>query len=73
MVDIGPDLSDAVSWAGDRRTGMSAEDYVAESVRIPGAFISPAFAPGGGPTDAMPVLEVSDTEVDALVEYVLGG
>lgn len=30
---IGPDLSDAASWAGERRPGMSAEEYLAESVR----------------------------------------
>ena len=72
MVGIGPDLSDAASWAGDRRPGMSAEDYVAESVRTPGAFISPAFQPIGGPTEAMPLLDVSDAELDALVRYLLG-
>lgn len=69
---IGPDLSDAASWAGDRRPGTSAADYVAESVRSPGAFISPEFEPYGGPTGAMPVLEVSDDELDALVVYLLG-
>jgi hypothetical protein len=40
-VDIGVDLSDAASWAADRRPGMSAEDDLAESVRTPGAFIFP--------------------------------
>ena len=69
---VGPDLSDAASWAGDRRPGMSAEDYVAESVRAPGAFISPAFRPYGGPTGAMPVLDVADDELDALIAYLLG-
>ena len=72
IVGIGPDLSDAASWAGDRRPGMTAEDYVAESVRTPGAFISPAFEPIGGPTEAMPLLDVSDAELDALVRYQLG-
>jgi mono/diheme cytochrome c family protein len=72
IVGIGPDLSDAASWAGDRRPAMSAEDYVAESVRTPGAFISPAFEPIGGPTEAMPLLDVSDAELDALVRYLLG-
>jgi mono/diheme cytochrome c family protein len=72
IVGIGPDLSDAGSWAGDRRPGMTAEDYVAESVRSPGAFISPAFVAIGGPTEAMPLLDVSDAELDALVRYLLG-
>lgn len=71
IVDIGPDLANAGSWAGDRRPGMRATDYVAESVRAPGVFISPAFEPIGGPTEAMPLLEVSDAELAALVRYLL--
>lgn len=66
-----PDLSNAPEWAGERRPGMSAADYVAESIRQPGAFISPAFEPFGGPTTAMPDLDVSDEEVEALVAYLL--
>ena len=73
MVPIGPDLSDASEWAGDRRPGMSPEDYIAESVRTPGAFVSPAFEPVGGPTSGMPQLDVSDDELDALVRYLLDG
>ena len=46
---------------------MSAEEYVAESVRAPDDFISPAFRPYGGPASAMPVLDVADDELDALV------
>lgn len=68
---IGPDLSDAASWAGERRPGMSAEEYLAESVRAPQAFISPAAAPGG-PGGSMPRLEVSDAELDRLVELLMG-
>ncbi|HEX6235903.1 MAG TPA: c-type cytochrome, partial [Acidimicrobiales bacterium] len=68
---IGPDLSDAASWAGERRPGMSAEEYLAESVRAPQAFISPAAAPGG-PPGGMPRLEVADAELDALVELLMG-
>jgi cytochrome c551/c552 len=71
MIPIGPDLSDASEWAGDRRPGVSAEEYIAESVRTPGAFVSPAFEPMGGPTTGMPQLHVSDDELDALVRYLL--
>jgi cytochrome c551/c552 len=71
VAGIGPDLSDAPAWAADRRPGMSAEDYIAESVRAPGAFVSPAFAARGGPVEAMPQLDVSDAELDALVAYLL--
>jgi hypothetical protein len=41
-------------------------------VRTPGAFISPAFEPMGGPTEAMPLLDVSDAELHALVSYLMG-
>lgn len=66
-----PSLKDVASFAGTRRAGLSAAAYVAESIREPWAFISPAFRPSGGPTTAMPALAVSDAEVDALVAYLL--
>jgi mono/diheme cytochrome c family protein len=66
-----PDLRHAADWAGERRPGMSAEAYLAESIRDPGAFAAPnGWAAEGGPT--MPYLDVSDAEVDALVAYLLG-
>ena len=65
-----PDLSDAGSFAGDRRSGMSAEEYLTESIRVPNAFISPEFRPNG-PTAHMPTLNLSDAEVEALVGYLL--
>jgi mono/diheme cytochrome c family protein len=66
-----PSLADAPSWASDRRDGLSAEQYIAESIREPGAFISPAWT-GGGATTAMPQLGLSDSEIDAIVGYLLG-
>lgn len=66
-----PSLSNAAAFAGDRKPGMGAEEYLAESIREPYLFISPAFR-SGGPTTAMPTLDVSDAEVDALVAYLLG-
>lgn len=68
---VAPDLDDAASWAGERRPGMSAEDYIAESIRQPGAFTSPAFRHDGNPVDAMPSLEVSAAEIDAITSYLL--
>jgi hypothetical protein len=50
---------------------MSAEEYVAESIRDPGAFIAPGWDTATG-RPAMPDLAVSDAEVDALVAYLLG-
>ncbi|MGD9703893.1 MAG: c-type cytochrome [Acidimicrobiia bacterium] len=68
-----PSLSDAPAWAGDRRPGMTAAEYIAESIREPAAFISPAFVPSGGPTAAMPDLGLTETEIDALVDHLLQG
>jgi cytochrome c1 len=66
-----PDLSDAASWAATRVPGMSASEYVTQSIRDPIAVISPAFSSAGGPTPGMPTLALSDAEVAALVEYLL--
>jgi mono/diheme cytochrome c family protein len=64
-----PDLSDAPRWAGDRREGMSAEEYVRESILVPAAFESPAWP--GQSRFGMPTLPVSESEVDALVAYLV--
>jgi mono/diheme cytochrome c family protein len=67
-----PDLSDASAWAGTRKSGYSAEDYVRESMLAPNAFISPEFT-AAGPTSGMPTLKLTQVEVDALVTYLLTG
>ncbi len=67
-----PPLTNAAAWAGDRRPGMSAADYLAESMRSPSAFISPVFVDQGGPSTAMPDLGLTEEEVDALVSFLLG-
>ena len=66
-----PSLVDAPRWAADRNPDLTAEEYVRQSVLAPGEYISPAFTVGVGPTDAMPGLQVSTAELDALVDYVL--
>ena len=71
LVDGFPSLTDVAFFAGSRVPGMSAEDYVAESIERPSAFISPAFQGGVGPTTFMPQLDVSDAERHALVAYLL--
>jgi mono/diheme cytochrome c family protein len=71
LIDGFPSLADVASFAGSRRPGYSAQEYVAESIKEPGAFFSPAFHGGVGPTTQMPILDVSDAEVDALVAYLL--
>lgn len=68
-----PSLADARSWAGSRREGLSAEQYLEESIREPWAFISPEFHGSGGPTTAMPQLGLSDAEREAVVAFLLSG
>jgi len=71
LIDGFPSLADVASFAGSREPGLTAQEYVAQSIKEPGAFFSPAFQGGVGPTTHMPTLDVSDAEVDALVAYLL--
>ena len=66
-----PSLAEAPVWAGERRPGLTAEQYVAESIHSPTAFISPEFRPGGA-THGMPDLHLSEAEIEAVVQYLLG-
>lgn len=65
---VGPSLGDIARTAGTRRSGISAEAYLRESIRSPQAFISPS-ATGNGVQ--MPTLPVSDVELDALIAFLL--
>ena len=71
MMGVGPSLAHADDWASIRVEGMSAHDYLAQSMRQPSAFISPAWAGPNGPTTGMPQLQLSDEEVEALVHFLL--
>ncbi len=71
MFDAGPSLVDAASWAGERVEGLSAEEYIEQSIRTPSAVISPAYHVVTGGPRGMPLLQVSDEEIDALVDYLL--
>ena len=66
-IQAGPPLVDAASWAAARRPGLDASAYLGESIREPGAFVSPAAPPGA----VMPVLALSDAEIDLIVRYLL--
>jgi cytochrome c551/c552 len=71
MMGIGPSLAHAGDWASTRVAGMSAPDYLAQSMLQPSAFISPAWAGPDGPTTGMPQLQLSDEDVEALVRFLL--
>ena len=68
-VAVAPSLTDVAEWAGDRKPGFSAAQYVHESIINPPAFISPGFVQTG--PVAMPSLNLTEAEVDALVTYLL--
>lgn len=73
MTSAGPSLAAAPEWAGERVAGQSAAEYIAQSMRSPTAFIAPtAGGSVGGPgAGSMPLLQLSDAEIDALVDYLL--
>lgn len=63
---IGPDLSDIADRAGQQVPGLSAEEYVRQSLTDPQSFIVPGFG------EHMPTLPLTAHEVDQLVELLLG-
>ena len=71
MMGVGPSLADAPDWASTRIEGMSAHDYLVQSMLQPSAFISPEWAGPSGPTTGMPQLQLSEEEVEALVRFLL--
>ena len=63
---VGPDLDALPAVAGARRPGVSAEAYVRESIREPGAFVVPGYT-----GVAMPQLGLTDAEIDAVAAFLL--
>jgi hypothetical protein len=63
-----PDLTHLSDRAGNRVAGLTAEEYVLQSLRDPQAFIVPGY---DGGFVQMPTLVLSDTEVAALVGLLL--
>ena len=65
---IGPPLDHVGSVAATRRPGMSAGDYLRESIIDPGAYVVPGY------TDSMPrglERSLSQEDLDALIAYLL--
>lgn len=63
--EIGPNLTDLFDRAGDRVQGLSAEEYVRQSILEPQAFIVDGYG------EFMPTLPLDTHEVDALAEFLL--
>ena len=65
---LGPPLEHVGTVAGTRRPGLSAEEYLRQSILDPGAFVVPGYQ------DSMPRdlgRDLSPTDLDALVAYLL--
>lgn len=67
--NIGPSLDQLAAAAGKREPGKSAEQYVRESIVAPDVYTVSGFGKG-----VMPSFKgkLSDKQVDALVQYLLG-
>lgn len=62
---IGPNLTGLTHRAGDRVEGLSAEEYVRQSILDPQAYMVEGYGP------LMPVLPLDADELAALVEFLL--
>lgn len=69
VVLVGPSLARIGADAATRQPGVSAADYVRESITQPDATVLDGFDAGRMPQDWAD--QLSDTEIDALVAYLL--
>ncbi len=61
---VGPGWKGLYERSATRRPGVSADAYIAESVRTPNAFLAPGFPP------VMTAFNLSDAEIADLIEYI---
>ena len=64
---IGPTLAGMASVAGTRVDGQAAADYVRRSITDPDAYVVEGFETGVMPAG----WNLSETQIDSLVEYIL--
>lgn len=68
---VGPNLTRIGADAATRIDGYTAEDYIYESIAEPNAFTSPECPTGPCPPGAMPVLQLSEDEMQAITDYLV--
>ncbi|HJQ95515.1 MAG TPA: c-type cytochrome, partial [Acidimicrobiia bacterium] len=66
---IGPDLTMVGKVAGDRVQGLTAKEYLSQSLASPQAFIVPGFE--ATTAGSMPDFELTEDEIGALVDFLL--
>lgn len=66
---VGPSLAGIGTVAGDRVPGLSAAEYLRQSILEPDAFIVEGFRSG----QMLPIYDeqLSSEEIDSLVEFML--
>lgn len=71
---VGPNLNGIGTNAGTRIPGVTAEEYIRQSILTPNAFIAPKCPGGACPSGVMPQdfsTRISPTELDTLVNFLL--
>ncbi len=69
---VGPDLTHIGTDAGTRKPGVSAEEYIFESIREPEVFVAEGVERATpGLMTAVLTARLTDGQVDALVEFLL--
>lgn len=66
---VGPDMNGIGQRAGERIEGMTAEDYIRQSLLDPSAHLVEGFADGLMPQDLDQ--RMSEAELEAIVQYLL--
>ena len=66
---VGPSIAGIATRAGSRVSGLSADDYLRQSITNPSAFVVNGFDDGKMPTDLGEVL--TPAEIEAVVAYLL--
>lgn len=69
QVIVGPSLADVGAEAGTRVEGLSAAEYLEQSIVDPSAYVVDGFEDGQMPSVWGDVL--SDAQISALVDYLL--
>ena len=66
---VGPNMGNLADHAGTRVAGLSAEEYVYQSITEPGAFVVESYTAGIMPADF--TTKMSDEEIRGLVAWLL--
>ena len=66
---VGPDLTSVSQVAGARVPGLSATEYIAQSLAEPQAFVVPGYE--ATTAGAMPDFNLTEDEISALVDFLL--